>query len=302
MPDIDSYNGVTQGRAQNEYKDVPTFTEYHTSSRSEGEDPTDEQIQRSLINLSTTVQMLPTTSCPFEEYNTTMSITTAITTQMQSNTTMGGAGLSGGGPPGGGGMPEGSGQGGGGNAQPIAQPDGKPMGTLPTIFEGDCSKAESFLQEFSTYLLVNHDVPALASFIQRIAIALTCIKGPDVNQWTEQQLKWLLTLQPVDNNNATYQQFMQNFHNHFMDSQKAQRARIELQTEIDEYISKFKSITHKAGYNPANPNTMQQFLQGLPQSIGQKVLEDTTVGTFNQMKKKVISVTVSQHIINALYK
>ena len=117
-----------------------------------------------------------------------------------------------------------------------------------------------------------------------------------------------MTLQPTDNNNTTYQQFITNFHNHFMDSQKAQRARIELQMlkmawpEIDEYISKFESIAHEAGYNPADHNTMQQFLQGLPQSIGQKVLEDTTVKTYDQMKKKAISIMASQHIINALYK
>ena len=124
----------------------------------------------------------------------------------------------------------------------------------------------------------------------------------------EQQLEWLLMLQPADDNHATYQQFMQNLQNCFMDSQKAQRVRIELQIlkmtwpEIDEYISKFKSITHEAGYNPADHNTMQQFLQGLPQSIGQKVLKDTAVETYKQMKKKAISVTASQHIINALYK
>ena len=151
------------------------------------------------------------------------------------------------------------------------------MGMLPMIFEGDCSKAESFLREFSTYLLVNYDVPALASFIKRIAIALTCIKGPEVNQWTQQQLKWLMTLQPADDTNTMYQQFIVNFRTHFMDSQKVQRARIELQMlkmtwpEVGEYISKFESITHEASYNPADPNTMQQFLQGLPQSIGQKV-------------------------------
>ena len=123
-----------------------------------------------------------------------------------------------------------------------------------------------------------------------------------------QQLEWLLMLQPADNNHATYQQFVQNFQNCFMDSQKAQRVRIELQIlkmtwpEIDEYISKFKSIMHEAGYNPVDHNTMQQFLQGLPQSIGQKVLKDTAVETYKQMKKKAISVTASQHIINALYK
>ena len=135
-----------------------------------------------------------------------------------------------------------------------------------------------------------------------------CIKGPEVNQWMQQQLEWLMTLQPADDNNTTYQQFIANFHTCFMDSQKAQRARIELQTlkmtwlEIDEYISKFESIAHEAGYNPADHNTMQQFLQGLPQSIGQKVLEDMTVKMYDQMKKKAISVLASQCIINTLYK
>ena len=112
----------------------------------------------------------------------------AITTQVQPSTAPGGAGLSGGGggPPGGGGGAPGGGGGapgggGGGNPAQAAIGDRKPMGTLPTIFEGDRSKAESFLREFSTYLLINYDVPALASFIKRIAIALTCIKGPEVN-------------------------------------------------------------------------------------------------------------------------
>ena len=244
-----------------------------------------------------------------------MLITTAIMTQAQSSAIPGGTGLSGGGgggPPGGGGggPPGGSGGGapGGGNANQPTQGDGKPMVALPMIFEGDHLKAESFLREFSTYLLVNYDIPALALFIKRITITLTSIKGPEVNQWMQQQLEWLMMLQPADDTHATYQQFIANFRTRFMDSQKAQRARIELQTlkmtwpEIDEYISKFKSIAHKASYNPADPNTMQQFLQGLAQSIGQKVLEDMMVETYDQMKKKAISITASQCIIHTLYK
>ena len=309
LPDVDSHNGSITGRALHEYKDVPIFAEYHTSSGSEEEDPMDEQICWSPINLSMTIQTISTASHPTTTENTitTMLITTAITTQVQSSTAPRGAGPSGGGPPGGGGG-SGGGPPGGGNVNQPAQGDRKPMGTLPMIFEGDCSKAESFLREFSTYLLVNYNVPALASFIKRIAIALTCIKGPKVNQWTQQQLKWLMILQPADDTNTTYQQFIANFCAHFMDSQKAQRARIELQMlkmtwpEIDEYISKFESIAHEAGYNPVDHNTMQQILQGLPQSISQKVLEDTTVKTYEQMKKKAINNTASQHIINTLYK
>ena len=190
LPDVDSHNRIAQGRAPNRYKDVPIFMEYHTSSGSEEEDLINKQICQSPINLSTTILTIPTAPHPSETDNTNMLITMAIMTQLQSNTPAGGAGLSGGGPPGagGGGGPPGGGGGGtpgsggqgGGNTQP-AQQEGKPMGTLPTIFEGDCSKAESFIREFSTYLLVNHDVPALTSFIQRITIALTCIKGPEVN-------------------------------------------------------------------------------------------------------------------------
>ena len=310
LPNIDSHNRGTQGRAPHEYKDVPIFTKYHTSSGSEEEDPTDKQIRQSPINLSLTVQAISTAPHPTttENHMPVMLIATAITTQVQSSTIPGGAGPSGGGgggpPSGGGGPPSGGGgapsRGGGGNPTQPAIGDGKPMGTLPTIFEGDCLKAESFLREFSTYLLVNYDVPVLASFIKRIAITLTCNKGPEVNQWTQQQLEWLMTLQPADDTNATYQQFITNFCTCFMDSQKAQRARIELQTlkmtwpEIDEYISKFESIAHEAGYNPVDHNTMQQFLQGLPQSIGQKVLKDMMVKTYDQMKKKAISITASQ--------
>ena len=54
LPDIDSYNRSTLGRAPNKYKDIPIFTKYHTSSGSK-EDPIDEQIQQSLVNLSIAV-------------------------------------------------------------------------------------------------------------------------------------------------------------------------------------------------------------------------------------------------------
>ena len=154
LPDIDSHNGIEQGRAPHEYKDVPTFAKYHTSSGSKEEDPTDEQIRQSPINLSSAVQMISTAPRPttIEDSIATMLIATAITTQAQSSTIPGGTGPSGGGrggPPGGnGGGPPGGGGGGapgGGNPNQPTLGDGKPMGVLPTIFEGDCSKAESFL-------------------------------------------------------------------------------------------------------------------------------------------------------------
>ena len=154
LPDVDSHNRGMQGRAPHKYKNVPIFAEYHTSSGSEEEDPINEQIQQSLINLSPAIQTISTAPHPTTKDSiATMSIAMAITTQIQSNTAPGGAGLSGGGRGGplgggGGGGPPGGGGGsvpGGGNTNQQPQGDGKPMGALPTIFEGDHSKAESFL-------------------------------------------------------------------------------------------------------------------------------------------------------------
>ena len=44
LPDIDGYNRSASGRALNKYKDIPIFTEYHTSSGSKEEDLVNKQI------------------------------------------------------------------------------------------------------------------------------------------------------------------------------------------------------------------------------------------------------------------
>ena len=166
------------------FPDTPIFPDLILSSSSEEEeDPTDKHIWWSPINLSTTVPMLSTAPYSSENSNTNMSITMAIMTHLQPRSSTGSADPlgSGGGPSGGGG----GGAPGGGNMQAAAQPDGKPMGALPTVFKGDHSKAESFIWELTIYIIFNHDVSALASFMWRIAIALTCIKGPEVNWWTK---------------------------------------------------------------------------------------------------------------------
>ena len=60
--------------------------------------------------------------------------------------------------------------------------DVKPMGKLPAIFHGDCSKSEGFLDELRRYFLLNH---------QGIALALTLIQGPLVEEWARNHTDWL---------------------------------------------------------------------------------------------------------------
>jgi hypothetical protein len=114
----------------------------------------------------------------------------------------GGGGFFGGGPPGGapfGGAPFGGAPGGGppqgGPPQPVALPhafvNGPPTGKPPTVFNGDRSSAQQFMNEWGLYYCVNKFNINLATPYQRVTQCLMYICGPKVNNWVEGQLEWL---------------------------------------------------------------------------------------------------------------
>ncbi len=74
------------------------------------------------------------------------------------------------------------------------------MGTLPRIFEGEREKADSFMNELLGYLLLNANVAGFESPIRQVALALTLIKGPHVDQWVQNMTTWLRSLDPVNDN------------------------------------------------------------------------------------------------------
>jgi hypothetical protein len=74
------------------------------------------------------------------------------------------------------------------------------MGTLPQIFHGERDKADAFMNELLGYLLLNHNVPGFESPIRQVAMALTLIKGPRVDQWVWDMTTWLRGLDPLNNN------------------------------------------------------------------------------------------------------
>jgi hypothetical protein len=76
------------------------------------------------------------------------------------------------------------------------------MGQLPPIFDGDRTKSEGFVDLLRSYFRLNHQVPAFQSYLTRIALALTLIQGPLVQEWTRLVFKGpvrsgFLTITPV---------------------------------------------------------------------------------------------------------
>ena len=68
--------------------------------------------------------------------------------------------------------------------------------------------------------MANQGVPGFESPIRRIAIALTFIKGPQVDGWVEGILEGLEQLPINDNVEYTYLNFLSHFEQQFVDSTK----------------------------------------------------------------------------------
>jgi hypothetical protein len=58
---------------------------------------------------------------------------------------------------------------------------GKLNGTPPTIFDGDCTKAQDFMREFNLYWMQNDQHPMMTIPYYRMTTCLAHIRGPKVN-------------------------------------------------------------------------------------------------------------------------
>src|SRR5712675_1528876 len=147
----------------------------------------------------------------------------------------------------------------------------------------------------------------MGSFIQRAVFTLTLIQGPLVAEWTRAIGAWLDTLQPIDDIPAVWDQFLAEFSNQFQDTQRQQRTRAELKSlhlkwpEIDQYANNFERLTHVAGYNLANPETIEFFIEGLPRTIVKDVLRPPVPDTYEATKEKAIQSIKSRQVVENIF-
>ena len=217
---------------------------------------------------------------------------------------------------GGGGSRGGGGGGGGGGGPPAGQPAAQPvapiaiagdvknMGQLPFVFDGNRTKADDFIDEVKSYLLLNQDVSRFNSPIKKVAFTITLIKGPDTVGWTRDIRTFLEGLDPVaDNVPAVWDQFLVEFANQFQDSQRRQHAKLRLEAmkmvhpNIDEYISKFENTAQEAGYTQGDEATTHYFLKGLTPRVLLDCLKPPTVDTYAEIKERAIQSTRSRMLI-----
>jgi Retrotransposon gag protein/Zinc knuckle len=181
------------------------------------------------------------------------------------------------------------------------------MGNLPQIFDGERTNSRNFLDAILGYFRTNSRVPGLNSPIRKIAITLTLIQGPKVATWTRDIGAWLDSLDPAtDDIQLTWDTFVQEFTEHFTDSQEQQRARLDLDKckmrfpEIDQYIVDFEELVRRAGYTIGSEETISFFLNGLTPSILDAIIAPPFPETYQQHKAKAIQHTKARQMVEAI--
>jgi Zinc knuckle/Retrotransposon gag protein len=192
--------------------------------------------------------------------------------------------------------------------QPMArgtQPSDKMMGALPAIFDGNRERADDFIEELKAYIHLNQI--AMASYLKRLALALTLIKGPIMAAWTKDMGAFFDTLTPVNDIPDLWDQFLEEFAHQFQDLQKVERARVKLQSlrmvwpNIDQYIADFEKLAREANYTIGNSETIQFFIARLPRSVAEDVLKPPLVHHYSDIKDRAIQSLCLQQIINQIF-
>ena len=177
---------------------------------------------------------------------------------------------------GGGGSGGGSGRGGGPARAPPGGGGGNGggmRGNPPTVFTGDHSKSDEFLEDFKVYRMANQGNQTMRVPLERVALILTYIKGKNVQDWRTRMVNKIEQLTrgapnrpaiPLEDE-ILWTLFERDFRNAFTDSQKQLTAhqkflKVKMQgNALDEFIAEFEHLRSEAGWSSNDIGTITQF-------------------------------------------
>jgi hypothetical protein len=172
-------------------------------------------------------------------------------------------------------------------------------GVPPSVFDGTRHKSESFLREFKRYQRLNRTNDIMTNPYNRVIIALSYIKGPNIDTWVDTQETALDTRvnanPPVpDTEEIHWTTFEAAFKNAWKDSAKVQTAYKQLMQltmkgdDIDTYIAAFDRLVLAAEWELTAKGTLAHFRRGLEPKVHRHALQcDTLPTTMDQWKDAI---------------
>jgi hypothetical protein len=158
-------------------------------------------------------------------------------------------------------------------------------GTAPAVFAGDCSRSESFWNEFRRYRLLNRNNESISIPFFCVLTALSYIKGPMVEDWVnaqdeelEQRTDKTKPGSVCESDEILWQEFEAAFKGAWTDTTKVQSAYSQLMNlkmkdlDIDTYNAMFARLANVAGWEPDAKGTIDRYRSGLKEAIQCRVI------------------------------
>ena len=154
---------------------------------------------------------------------------------------------------------------------------GSLKGAAPSKFDGDHKKAKSFFKEFELYVFINRRNETFKIPADRVATALSFIKGDKVDHWKDQQadqlVERILRGRYRETDEVLWEDFKNNFFRAFTDTAEEEDALQQLENlkmkdgDLDTYAAKFERLVKDAGLEGEVKGLAHKFKDGLPDGL-----------------------------------
>lgn len=154
-------------------------------------------------------------------------------------------------------------------------------GITPTIFNGDRSRSDEFLNELRQYWRNDNSI---STPFDRVLIALSYIRGPIVDDWVNAQENWLETrINPttlnhvMETDEVLWTEFESAFKSAWKDTaQSAYHQLMKLSMkglDIDTYTTTFERLAAAVEWEPNAMGTIALYRAGLQDSVHYQILD-----------------------------
>jgi hypothetical protein len=164
------------------------------------------------------------------------------------------------------------------------------IGEPPTTFDGDRSKADQFITQFGLFRIINDRNPVITNPKQRVALALTYIRGPKVDAWVAQQYDALSTKvnhalartpHADTDEEALWEDFIAEYKRAFAEPSWEVFARLEklrmAGDDVEMYIAAFENLMRRAECKRESGPMVHYFRQGLPTNLERSIMKRQAV-------------------------
>ena len=168
---------------------------------------------------------------------------------------------------------------------PAQTSNGGLFGSPPEAFDGDRAKAQAFYRSFVRYWKLNIDKTVVTEPYRRVALFLSYLKGPKVEDWADAQQKKMddnVAIGRIRASERHWTDFKDAYDANFKDLGEKINAQHQLENlkmqgqDIDSYIAKFETLMGLAGYKKGEVGTLTLFKKGLPFGLNIRIVSNTT--------------------------